>query len=186
MSLQREIKMLQHENRILAERVREKDEEILREFIGKEGEDEISPKIKNVVDNMGGERVGWNDYFMSMAHLASSRSPCERLHVGCVLVKDNRLVSMGYNGFLKGLPHVSIMEDEHEQATVHAEQNAVTDAARRGVSVEGTTAYITHYPCINCAKILMSSGIKRIYYHSYYKNNPIVEMLNPNVLITKT
>lgn len=145
----------------------------------------ICSKVKTVVDGWQGNRIDWDDYFMSIAHLASSRSPCDRLHVGCVLVKDNRMVSMGYNGFIKGAPHVSIVEDGHEQATVHAEQNAIADAARRGVSVEDTVAYITHYPCVNCAKILISSGIRKIYYHSDYRNSEIVERLNSNVDIVK-
>ena len=100
------------------------------------------------------ERINWDDYFMSMAYLISSRSACERLHVGCVLVKNTRVISVGYNGFLPKTPHNSIVRDGHEQATVHAEQNAISDCARRGISCEGATAYITHYPCINCAKII--------------------------------
>ena len=98
----------------------------------------------------------WDEYFMATAVLIASRSNCERLHVGCVIVtggeRKNRLVAAGYNGFLPGTPHVSRVRDGHEQATVHAEQNAVADAARRGSSVEGCVAYVTHYPCINCAK----------------------------------
>ena len=117
------------------------------------------------------ERIDWNDYFMSMACLASSRSPCDRLHVGCVLVKDNRVTSMGYNGFLSGSPHESIIVDNHEQATVHAEQNAVADAAKRGISINDTTAYVTHYPCINCCKIMCASGVKKIVYNKNYKND---------------
>ena len=120
------------------------------------------------------ERSNWDDYFMSMAYLISSRSACERLHVGCVLVKNTRVISVGYNGFLPKTPHNSIVRDGHEQATVHAEQNAISDCARRGISCEGATAYITHYPCINCAKIIASGGIKEIRYHEDYKNDEIV------------
>ena len=84
--------------------------------------------------------------------LMASRSACGRLHVGCVLVSGgehrNRIVAAGYNGFLPGTPHQSRLRDGHEQATVHAEQNAIADAARRGVSVAGSTAYISHFPCI--------------------------------------
>ena len=76
-------------------------------------------------------RISWEDYFMQTAQLASVRSPCERLKVGCVLVKNNRLISMGYNGFLGGCEHKSIVRDGHEQATIHAEINAITDAAKR-------------------------------------------------------
>ena len=123
------------------------------------------------------ERINWDDYFMSMAYLISSRSACERLHVGCVLVKNTRVISVGYNGFLPKTPHNSIIRDGHEQATVHAEQNAISDCARRGISCEGATAYITHYPCINCAKIIASGGIKEIRYHEDYKNDKIVGKL---------
>ena len=124
------------------------------------------------------ERISWNDYFMKAATLASVRSPCERLKVGCVLVKNNRLISMGYNGFLAGTDHRSIIRWGHEQATIHAEINAITDAAKRGVSIDDAEAYITHYPCINCFKALASSGVKKIYYQIDYKNDPILEELD--------
>src|SRR5512135_507926 len=123
-------------------------------------------------------RPSWDEYFMATAVLIASRSNCERLHVGCVIVtsgeRRNRIVAAGYNGFLPGTPHTSRMRDGHEQATVHAEQNAVADAARRGSSVEGCIAYVTHYPCINCAKILAASGIAEIKYHQDYQNDPLV------------
>lgn len=118
---------------------------------------------------------------MSTAMLISTRSSCERLHVGCVLVSagdhPNRIIAAGYNGFLPGLPHTPRVRDEHEQGTVHAEQNAIADAARRGVSVQGATAYVTHYPCLNCAKILAASGVARIRYHLDYRNDPLVAEL---------
>ena len=123
-------------------------------------------------------RPSWDEYFMATAVLISTRSNCERLHVGCVIVtggeRKNRLVAAGYNGFLPGTPHVSRVRDGHEQATVHAEQNAVADAARRGSSVEGCVAYVTHFPCINCAKILAAAGIAEIKYRADYLNDPLV------------
>ena len=126
-------------------------------------------------------RPSWDEYFMATAVLIATRSNCERLHVGCVLVaggeRKNRLVAAGYNGFLPGTPHVSRIRGGHEQATVHAEQNAVADAARRGSSVSGCIAYITHYPCINCAKILAASGIAEFKYRLDYKNDPLVAQL---------
>jgi len=126
---------------------------------------------------------------MATAFLIAARSPCERLHVGCVLVsageQPNRIIATGYNGFLPGAPHISRVRQSvaegtsHELSTVHAEQNAVSDAARRGVSVAGATAYVTYYPCINCAKVLVAAGIKQIKYHLDYKNDPVVgELLN--------
>ena len=131
------------------------------------------------------ERISWNDYFMKAATLASVRSPCDRLKVGCVIVKNNRLISMGYNGFLAGTDHRSIVRWGHEQATIHAEINAITDAAKRGVSIDDTIAYITHYPCINCFKALASSGVKKIYYQVDYKNNPILEELGYGISLIK-
>jgi dCMP deaminase len=136
-------------------------------------------------------RPSWDDYFMATAMLISTRSPCERLHVGCVIVsggdRKNRIIAAGYNGFLPGTPHVSRVREGHEQATVHAEQNAIADAARRGSSVEGCIAYVTHYPCINCAKILAASGISEVRYHLDYNNDPIVGplMADSGVLLTK-
>jgi dCMP deaminase len=127
------------------------------------------------------ERPSWDDYFMATAMLLSTRSPCERLHVGCVIVstgeRKNRIIAAGYNGFLPGTPHVSRVRDGHEQATVHAEQNAIADAARRGSSVEGCLAYVTHYPCINCAKIFAAAGIAEIRYRRDYSNDPLVAPL---------
>ena len=123
-------------------------------------------------------RPSWDEYFMATAVLMSSRSNCERLHVGCVIVtggeRKNRIVAAGYNGFLPGTPHVSRVREGHEQATVHAEQNAVADAARRGSSVEGCVAYVTRFPCINCAKILAAAGIAEIRYRVDYSNDPLV------------
>lgn len=123
-------------------------------------------------------RPSWDEYFMATAVLISTRSNCERLHVGCIIVtggdRKNRLVAAGYNGFLPSTPHVSRLRDGREQATVHAEQNAIADAARRGSSVDGCIAYVTHFPCINCAKILSAAGISEIKYRDDYCNDPLV------------
>ena len=125
------------------------------------------------------ERPSWDTYFMATALLMASRSSCERLQVGCVIVsggtQKNRIIAAGYNGFLPGAPHISRVRDGHEQATVHAEQNAICDAARRGVSLEDATAYITHFPCINCAKIFSAAGIRCIKYHRDYRNDKLVK-----------
>ena len=120
-------------------------------------------------------RPSWNDYFKKIVSVTADRSPCERLHVGCLIVNNNRIISQGYNGFLPGCPHKSIVRDNHEQATVHAEQNAIIDCAKRGVSCKDSLAYVTHYPCINCMKILVGSGILKIYYINDYKNDNLVE-----------
>ncbi len=133
-------------------------------------------------------RPSWHEYFMGIAILLSARSSCDRLKVGCVLVSSgehkNRIIAAGYNGFLPGLPHNSKVRDGHEQATVHAEQNAIADAARRGVPIDGAVAYITHYPCINCVKILLASGIRKIFYHEDYRNDPLVEEILNEAKVT--
>ena len=139
--------------------------------------------IKKTVENFN-NRLAWDEYFMSVAYLITSRSTCHRLHVGCIIVKDNRILSSGYNGFLPKAPHKSFVRNNHEQATVHAEQNAITDCAARCVMVKGATAYITHYPCINCAKILAASGITSIKFHEDYKNDELVEKILDNVNIS--
>jgi dCMP deaminase len=154
--------------------------------------------IQNIINSFDNNhpRINWDDYFISNALLISCRSPCERLHVGCVIVKNNRIISAGYNGFLPGASHISIVKTEgstnHEQATVHAECNAISDCAARGASTIGATAYITHFPCINCFKILVSAGIHEIKYLNDYKNdNNIIKILenmenkNNNIKIIK-
>ncbi len=123
-------------------------------------------------------RVSWTDYFSKITRLVAERSPCTRLQVGCILVKDNRIIASGYNGFLPGAPHKSIVIDNHEQATVHAEQNAIADCAKRGVATDGATAYVTHHPCINCYKILVASGIREIYYLQNYRVDPVIGQIN--------
>jgi len=119
-------------------------------------------------------RLNWDSYFTEIAQVTAKRSACERLQVGCVLVKDKRIISQGYNGFLPGCPHQSIIRNDHEEATVHAEQNAIADCAKRGVSCKGSVAYITHYPCIICTRLLLASGIESIKYLHDYKNDPLV------------
>ena len=122
-------------------------------------------------------RPTWDEYFKEIVMVTSKRSPCERLQVGCLLVNDNRIISQGYNGFFPGCPHESIVRNNHEQATVHAEQNAITDCAKRGVSCEGSTAYVTHYPCIICTRLLLAAGIKQVKYLDDYKNDDLVPVL---------
>ena len=124
------------------------------------------------------ERLSWDAYFAEIVEVTAKRSSCERLHVGCILVKNNRIVSQGYNGFLPGCPHTSIIRNNHEQATVHAEQNAICDCAKRGVSCEGATAYVTHYPCIICCRLLLAAGIKEIKYLNDYKNDELVKVFS--------
>jgi len=135
----------------------------------------LSFKANN--ERLNWDRLNWDDYFMCIALIASERSPCERLHVGSVIVKNNRIISMGYNGFIAGAPHISRVEDGHEQSTIHSEINAITDCSKRGVSLDGSTIYITHYPCINCFKTIAACGIKKIIYLNDYNNNLMVSIL---------
>ncbi len=128
-------------------------------------------------------RISWNEFFSQSAILASKRSPCERLQVGCVLVKDNRIISTGYNGFLPGAEHISIIVNDHEQATVHAEQNCIADCSKRGINTEGAIVYCTHHPCINCFKLLIAAGIKEINYLKDYKNDENIYKINNSLNI---
>lgn len=132
-------------------------------------------------------RVEWDEYFMSIALLASCRSPCERLHVGSVIVKNNRIISMGYNGFIPGAPHISRVQDNHEQSIIHSEINAITDCAKRGTSLDNAKIYVTHYPCPHCFRSIAASNIKEIIYLNDYNNSPIVEDLarDSDIKITK-
>ena len=121
-----------------------------------------------------GQRPTWTEYFKEIVQVAATRSPCDRLKVGCLLVRENRIISMGYNGFLPGTEHKSIMRDGNEQATVHAEQNAIADCAGRGTSCAGCTAYITHSPCIICTRMLLAAGITAIKYIHEYGSDELV------------
>ncbi len=140
-------------------------------------DEDLISSVAEATERLSG-RPSWDGYFMATALLLASRSSCERLHVGCVIVSGgdnrNRIIAAGYNGHLPGTPHCSRLRDGHEQATVHAEQNAVADAARRGAGLDGATIYVTHFPCINCAKILAAAGISEIVYHQDYRNDDLV------------
>ena len=127
------------------------------------------------------ERPSWDQYYKNIVNLTAERSVCPRLQVGCLLIKDNRIISQGYNGYLSGCPHDPIMKDGHNIGTIHAEQNAIVDCAKRGVSSNLCTAFITHYPCFNCFKLLVASGINEIKYCNDYKNDPEVKNLSEKI-----
>ena len=151
---------------------------------------QINELVKNKTEqndeNINKQRIEWGEYFMSIALLASQRSPCKRLNVGSVIVKNNRLISMGYNGYIPGAPHISRVQDNHEQSIIHSEVNAITDCARRGTSLEDAKIYVTHYPCPNCFRSIAACGIKEIIYLNEYNNNPIVqELANDASIIIK-
>jgi dCMP deaminase len=135
----------------------------------------ILPNLLNLIKDI--DRLDWDEYFLSIAFLISSRSACNRLKVGSVITKDNRILAAGYNGFIPGAPHISRVREGREMATIHSEVNAISDAAKRGVNISGAKIYITHYPCINCFKSIVSSGINEIVYHSDYNNDNLVQEL---------
>lgn len=138
----------------------------------------VLDKLKNIKKELD-YRMDWNEYFMSVAILVSFRSPSPKLKVGSVIVKDNRVISSGYNGYPSGAPHQSINRDGHEINTIHSEQNSISDSAKRGVSIDKGTIYITHFPCINCCKYIISSGIQTVFYLENYKNDQVVyELFN--------
>lgn len=118
------------------------------------------------------KRPSWDEYFLKLAMLASERSTCPRMHVGCVLVRDKFVLATGYNGSLPGLPHCEevgcLIVDNHCVRTNHAEINALTQAATHGVNLKGSTAYITNMSCTTCAKALIAAGIKRVVVFSEY------------------
>ncbi len=126
-------------------------------------------------------RPSWDDYFMEVANAISKRATCDRGRSGCVIAKDNQILVSGYVGSAVGLPHCDdighqikklIHEDgsitQHCTRTVHAEQNAICQAAKRGISVDGATIYSRMTPCRVCAMLLINSGIKRVYCERVY------------------
>ena len=124
-------------------------------------------------------RVDWHQYFMNIATEVASRSTCDRKHVGAVIVRDKTILSTGYNGSVRGLPHCDdaghMMEDNHCVATIHAESNAIIQAARNGVRVDGADIYVTASPCWNCFKMVANAGIKSIYYGEFYRDDRIFD-----------
>jgi dCMP deaminase len=124
-------------------------------------------------------RVSWDEYFMNIARVVATRATCDRKHVGAVLVRDKTILSTGYNGSIRGLPHCSevghMMEDGHCVATVHAEANAIIQAAKNGVAIDGATIYTTASPCWPCFKLIANSGARRIVFGEFYRDTRIFE-----------
>jgi dCMP deaminase len=123
------------------------------------------------------ERVTWNEYFMAIAEQVASRSTCDRKHIGAVIVRDKTILSTGYNGSLRGSPHCDEVghdiENGHCVRTVHAEANAVAQAAKNGVAIEGAEIYVTASPCLTCFKLVANSGIRTVYYKEFYRDDRI-------------
>ena len=124
-------------------------------------------------------RVSWEEYFMNIAKQVATRSTCERKYVGSVIVRDKTILATGYNGSIRGMPHCDevghMMENNHCVATIHAEANAILQAAKNGVRIEGAEIYITDSPCWHCFKMMANAGIKKIYYGEFYRDERIFE-----------
>jgi dCMP deaminase len=125
-------------------------------------------------------RIGWHTYFMNIARQAATRSTCDRKHVGAVIVRDKTILSTGYNGSIRGMPHCDdvghVMQAGHCVATVHAEANAIIQAAKNGVRIDGAELYTTASPCWDCFKLLVNAGITRVYYGEFYRDERSVEV----------
>ncbi len=126
-------------------------------------------------------RPAWDDYFMEITFQVARRSTCPRAAVGAVIVRDKRILTTGYNGAPTGLPHCTevgcLMVGGHCVRTLHAEQNAIIQAALHGVDVSGSTIYVTHQPCLTCAKMIINAGIVRVVYGGEYPDEIAVGFL---------
>jgi len=124
-------------------------------------------------------RVSWENYFMNIAREVATRATCDRKMIGAVIVRGKTILSTGYNGSLHGLPHCDEvgheMENGHCVRTVHAEANAIVQAARHGIQLEGAEIYITASPCYNCFKLIVNAGITKIYYGEFYRDERITK-----------
>ncbi len=120
------------------------------------------------------ERVDWHTYFMNIARQVATRSTCPRKHVGAVIVRDRTILSTGYNGSIRGLPHcedVGCLDGGRPlRRTVHAEANAILQAAKNGVAVDGAEIYTTASPCWPCFKLIANAGIGRVYFGEFYRD----------------
>lgn len=118
------------------------------------------------------DRPSWDDYFMRITFQVAKRSTCPRAAVGTVIVRDKRILTTGYNGAPTGLPHCTdagcLVVNGHCVRTLHAEQNAIIQGALHGVDVSGSTMYVTHQPCLVCAKMIINAGIERVVYAGQY------------------
>ncbi|MDT8421120.1 MAG: cytidine/deoxycytidylate deaminase family protein [Desulfuromonadales bacterium] len=134
-------------------------------------------------------RPSWDEYFMQIAKLVSSRSTCTRRQVGAVLVKDKNILATGYNGVPSGITHCEVTGCLREQLKVpsgerhelcrglHAEQNAIIQAAKHGINIDDATLYCTDSPCIICSKMLINAGVRRVTYLRGYPDQLSLEML---------
>ncbi len=126
------------------------------------------------------QRASWDEYFMNIAREVSTRSTCDRKFVGAVIVRDRSILATGYNGSIRGLPHCDevghLMEDGHCVRTVHAEANAIVQAARNGVRIEGASIYVTASPCWGCFRLVANAGIGRVSFGEFYREPKIFDV----------
>jgi dCMP deaminase len=126
-------------------------------------------------------RPTWDEYFIEITLAVAKRSTCNRAQVGAIIVKDKRILTTGYNGAPRGLPHClengCEIVDGHCVRTLHAEQNAIIQAALHGISVEGGTIYSTHQPCHTCAKMVINAGLTRVVYVGEYPDTIAMQYL---------
>lgn len=124
-------------------------------------------------------RASWDEYFMAIAREVATRSTCDRKHVGAVIVRDKMILTSGYNGSIRSLGHCDdeghLMEDGHCVRTVHAEANAIVQAARNGVRLDQADIYVTASPCFGCFKLIANSGIRKIVFGEFYRDNRIYD-----------
>lgn len=117
---------------------------------------------------------------MNIAKQIATRSTCDRKHVGAVIVRDKTILSRGYNGSIRGIEHCDevghLMENDHCVATIHAEANAILQAAKNGVMIDNTEVFITASPCWPCFKMVANAGIKKIYYGEFYRDKRIFDI----------
>ena len=134
-------------------------------------------------------RPDWDTYFLQIAYSVATRSTCDRLHVGAVLTKDRKIIASGYNGSIPGEPHCDDIGHDlvegHCCRTIHAEVNAIAQAASLGIATEGTTLYCTHLPCWECAKIIVAAGIKHVFYSEAYRPNPRTLSLTTTSMVNR-
>ena len=127
-------------------------------------------------------RPNWDEYFLKLAMLVSERATCPRMHCGCVLVRNKNIISTGYNGSIPGDGHCEdegcLIVDNHCVRTVHAEMNALVQAAKHGHAVDGATAYVTNMPCTTCAKSLITAGVSRVVIFSDYHGTLATEFFS--------
>ena len=125
-------------------------------------------------------RVSWAEYFMNIAQEVSTRSTCNRKAVGAVIVRGQTILSTGYNGSIKGADHCDDagheMENDHCVRTIHAEANAIVQAARHGIRIENSEIYVTASPCYDCFKMIANAGINKIYFGEFYRDERIIEL----------